>query len=328
MTQIRKAQRKKAKLRLGISAPSGAGKTMSSLLLAFGITGDWDKIGLIDTEAGSGELYVGETAETPEGPVTIGEYNYIRIDPPFTVSKYMDAMRAFEQAGMLVIIEDSLSHAWSGAGGLLDKQGKESDRTGNSYTAWRNVTPEHNALVDAILQSPCHIIATMRSKTEYVLEENEKGKKVPKKIGMAPVQREGMEYEFTVFMDIDFKHIANATKDRTNRLKGQYFQISPATGKMLLDWLENGVDETQLVLDAFKDAATLQELAEAKASKLSALWPRLGQVDRDKVQRAFLERSVELAPPAPPVVSQLNGATPPSASLADKLQRAEGLVAQ
>lgn len=358
--QPRKASRKKARLRLGIAAPSGAGKTMGALLLAYGITGDWDKIGLVDTEAGSGELYVGETADTPDGPIKIGEYNYIRIDPPFTVAKYLEAIRAFEKSGVSLIITDSLSHAWAGQGGLLDKQGKVADRIGNSYTAWREVTPEHNSLVEMILQSSCHMICTMRSKTEYVLETNEKGKQQPKKVGMAPVQRDGMEYEFTVFLDIDHKHIATASKDRTNRLKGQYFQIAPSVGKTMLDWLDNGIDETQMVIEAFTESKSLEELNEAKATKLNPLWPRLGQADRERVQKIFTERKAVFVPaeatptetttpaavseapaqPAPlpeaepaPVATQsappvkTNGATPPATGLQGKLERAGNIMA-
>ena len=161
---IRKAQRQKAKLRLGISAPSGCGKTMGALLLAYGITHDWNKIGMIDTEEGSGELYVGNSKHG----ITIGDFNYIRIAKDFAPVNYKNAIKAFEQHGVEVIIIDSLSHAWAGAGGLLEKQGKIADASAskNSYTAWRTVTPEHNALVDAMLQSPCHIIATMRSKVQ------------------------------------------------------------------------------------------------------------------------------------------------------------------
>ena len=295
MTQIRKAQRKKAKLRLGIAAPSGAGKTMSSLLMAYGITGDWNKIGIIDTESGSGELYVGAKAECPEGSVIIGEYNYLRIDPDYTAQKYLDAIRAFEQAGVEIIIVDSLTHAWSGVGGLLDKQGKIADRDKNSYTAWRSVTPDHNKLVDAILQTPCHIICTMRSKTEYVLEVNEKGKQVPKKVGMAPVQRDGMEYEFTVFLDIDQNHVATASKDRTNTMKGRFFQISPATGKDLLAWLEGGVDELQAAIDAMTNANTLIELGEAKVGMLVPLWAALSQADRDRAQSAYATAAAKWA---------------------------------
>jgi hypothetical protein len=228
--QIRKAERKKAKLRLGIAAPSGAGKTYGALQLAFGIGG---KIGLIDTEHGSGDLYA-----------ATGDYDIITLAAPYTVAKYLDAIRAFEDAGYDTVIIDSLSHAWAGDGGLLDKQGKIAARTGNSYTAWRDVTPEHNALVEAMLKSPCHIIATMRSKQEYVLETNDKGKQSPKKVGMAPIQRDGMEYEFTVMLDIDMHHVASASKDRTGLFDGQYFTVTRDTGKSLLEWLQTGSEPT------------------------------------------------------------------------------------
>lgn len=229
--EIRKAVRKKAKLRLGISAPSGAGKTYSSLLISQGIGG---KIGLIDTENGSGDLYADLL---PDG------YDIITLQAPFDPHRYIDALRAFEKAGYNTVIIDSLSHAWAGVGGLLDKQGKIADRSGNSWSAWRTVTPEHNALVEAILQSPCHIIATMRAKSDYVQEKDEKtGKNVVRKIGLAPVMRDGIEYEFTVFMELDYQHNASASKDRTRLFGSQFFVPSPATGKLLLDWLESGED--------------------------------------------------------------------------------------
>lgn len=225
---IRKAERKKAKLRLGIAAPSGAGKTYSSLLLAFGMGG---KVGLIDTEHGSGDLYA-----------HLGDYSVYGIEAPYSVAKYTQAIKAFEDAGFDTIIIDSLTHAWAGDGGLLDKQGKLADRGTNSFAAWRTITPEHNNLVDAMLRSPCHIIATMRAKQEYILETNDKGKQQPKKVGMAPVQREGMEYEFTVMLDVDMHHIASASKDRTSLFDGRFFKISQETGKELLAWLETGTE--------------------------------------------------------------------------------------
>ena len=232
--QIRKAVRKKAKLRLGMAGPSGSGKTYSALLLAFGLGG---KVGMIDTEHGSGDLYA-----------DLGDYDIINIDAPYTVKKYRDAIKAFEDAGYDVIIIDSLSHAWAGEGGLLDKQGKIAD-TGkpcmNSYAAWRTVTPEHNGLVEAMLTSPCHIIATMRSKQEYVQEKNDNGKTVIKKVGMSPIQRDGMEYEFTVMFDIDTQHVASTSKDRTRLFDGQYFTITKEHGTRILDWLERGEEAAQ-----------------------------------------------------------------------------------
>lgn len=245
--QIRKAERKKAKLRLGLSGPSGSGKTMGALKLAFGLAG---KVGLIDTEHGSGDLYA-----------HLGDYDVITLEAPFTVAKYLEALKAFESAGYGTIIIDSLSHAWAGDGGLLDKQGKIADKIGNSYTAWRNVTPEHNALVDAMLQSDAHLIATMRAKTEYVLETNEKGKQAPRKVGMAPVQRDGMEYEFTVFLDIAIDHTATASKDRTGLFDGEYFKITEKTGAKLMKWLETGTEPEATVTP--EQVAELQKLLDA-----------------------------------------------------------------
>lgn len=244
---IRKASRKRAKLRLGISGASGSGKTMGALLLAYGIAGDWDKVGLIDTEEGSGELYVGVTKHG----VTIGEFQYVRISKDFSPVHYINAQKALEAAGCEVIIHDSLTHAWAGTDGLLDKQGKIAGKSGNSYTAWREVTPQHNALVAAMLQSPSHIIATMRSKVEYAMQDGDNGKKKIVKLGMAPIQREGMEYEFTVFFDIDSNSIASTSKDRTDlfstvnaagQLDKRSFIITPDTGKELLSWLDTGAE--------------------------------------------------------------------------------------
>lgn len=318
--QIRKAERKKAKLRLGLGAPSGAGKTIGALLLAFGITGDWSKIGLIDTENGSGELYVGHTVHTPEGAVTIGEYLYCRIEPDYEVSKYIDAQKSMEKAGVEVVIHDSTSHAWAGAGGLLDKQGKIADKSGNSYTAWRSITPEHNLFVETMLGSPCHIIATMRSKQEYVLETNEKGKQVPKKVGMAPVQREGMEYEFTVMLDIDMKHIATASKDRTSIFDGRFFQISPKTGQQLREWLELGKEPEKTIeqltkefianLDDVKSAEELDDVVKANVLFTSRLAVDRPGWHKDLINRIELKRMSFAPTETTPAVQETAASAP------------------
>jgi len=278
--QIRKAERKKAKLRLGIAAPSGAGKTYSALLMAFGIGG---KIGLIDTEHGSGDLYA-----------HLGEYDVIAIEAPYTVAKYTQAIKAFEDAGYSTIIIDSLSHAWAGDGGLLDKQGKMADRGTNSFAAWRTITPEHNNLVDAMLRSPAHIIATMRAKQEYVLETNDKGKQQPKKVGMAPVQREGMEYEFTVMLDVDMQHIASASKDRTGLFDGRFFKISTETGKELLEWLQTGVDtpDVAAILKSLSASAT-PEILRSNYEAAIAMLPEHHHIE---INRATNARKRELEP--------------------------------
>ena len=232
---------------------------MSALRMAFGIGG---KVGIVDTENGSADLYA-----------EIGDYDVITLDKPYTVNKYREAISAFECEGYDIIIVDSLSHAWSGAGGLLDKQGQIAARPGaNSYAAWREITPEHNALVEALLSSPCHIITTMRVKMEYVLEENERGKKVPRKVGLQPVQRDGMEYEFTCVMDVDIDHKATATKDRTTLFVDWRDTITEATGRLLKSWLERGVDPfsaADQALEACKAAGLKDEAIEGFCLKIS-----------------------------------------------------------
>lgn len=231
--EIRKAERRRAKARIGLCGPAGAGKTHSALLMASGLG---SKIALIDTENGSGELEAGKP--------NIPAYDVVTITAPFEPQKYVNAINELSRLGYDVIVIDSLSHAWAGTGGLLDKQAEASKRTNNSYTAWRDVTPQHNALVDAILQSPVHVIATMRSKTEYVLELNDKGKQVPRKVGMAPVQREGMDYEFTLVFEIDqATHTAAVSKDRTSLFDGQLpHKINRETGERVLNWLNGGAE--------------------------------------------------------------------------------------
>lgn len=249
------AKRSQAKLKMAFSGPSGSGKTMSALLAAYGFLRSqypkasdadlWHKVALIDTENGSGSLYRGKTV----GNTTIGTYYTIPFPPPFSAKNYMDAISAAEEGGIEFLIIDSFSHAWSGVGGALDRQGKIADRTGNSYTAWRDVTPEHNALVDKILQCPMHVIATMRAKTEYVQEKNDKGKTVVRKVGTAPIMRDGVEYEFTCCFDINDKHVAYASKDRTSLFDGDDFVITPDIGRRLYAWYADA-DEPEPVRPA------------------------------------------------------------------------------
>lgn len=233
MMEFRKAERRKAKLRLGITGVAGSGKTYGALLVAFGLGG---KIAMIDTENGSGDLYS-----------ALGDYDICSLSAPFTVQKYLDAIKTAENAGYDIIIIDSLSHAWAGEGGLLDMQGKIADSgRKNSFAAWREVTPLHNKLIDTMLASKCHIIATMRSKTDYVQVENEKGRMEIRKVGLAPVQRDGMEYEFGVIFDLGINHIVNVSKDRTSLFDGEVFKLSQETGQALKKWLDTGIDKNRI----------------------------------------------------------------------------------
>lgn len=184
------------------------------------------------------------------GATRVGEYLTICLEPPFSAARYLEAIDLAEQNGVEFLIIDSLSHAWSGEGGLLDVQANIAKRTGNGYTAWRDVTPQHNRLVDRILQCNMHIAATLRTKTEYVIEDTAQGKKAPRKVGMAPVFREGFEYEMSVFFELSLDHTASATKDRTGLFDGRFFVISPETGKAVYQWLEGASQEAPPIIAA------------------------------------------------------------------------------
>jgi hypothetical protein len=268
---IRKAQRRKAKLRLGLSGPAGSGKTFSALLMAYGITNDWDKIALIDTENHSGELY----ADYNQNGHKIGEYGYIEIVPPYTPEKYIAAIRECEENGIECIIIDSLTHAWAGEGGLLDKKGQIEKKTGNGWTAWRDITPVHNRLVETILASKCHVIATLRAKMDYV-QEKFGDKTVIRKVGMNPIQREGMEYEFTVFIDLDQDHTATSSKDRTSLFDGKTFKPDIHDGKKLLAWLESGTDE----LPPVAPVASCEPLGATKDNSTDTFTPKCKKCGR------------------------------------------------
>ena len=249
MIQLQKAKRTMAKVKIALGGPSGSGKTMSSLLLAFGLVKAahpnwtdaecWDKICIIDTENGSASLYV----NTQVGAYRTGEYYTIPMEPPYDFDKYENSIKAAEQGGMEVIIIDSLSHLWVGQGGALDLQGKVAARTGNSYTAWRDVTPKFNHLMDVILQSNSHMICNLRSKQEYAQEKNANGKTIVRSIGMGFQFRDGAEFDFSAVLTLDQEHVATATKDRTGLFDGKYFTITPETGKEIYQWLSTGAPE-------------------------------------------------------------------------------------
>ena len=281
--EFKKAKREQVKIKVSIAGPAGSGKTMSSLLLAYGLiraehpewSDDdiWDRIVICDSENGSGSLYVG----TQVGPTRIGSYNTINLAPPFTAQTYMDAIHMSKQHNMLVIIIDSLSHMWSGEGGLLDEQGKIAARTGNSYTSWRTISPQYTKLVDTILQSPCHVITAVRAKMEYQQVKNDAGKTQVKAVGMGMILRDGWEYETTVNFMLDADHVANASKDRTGLFDGKYFTIDASTGKALYDWLASGAKPADPPKPSVPEPQKAQESAPAEAP----------DVDMDRVAKAI-----------------------------------------
>lgn len=229
--EIRKAERKRAKLRVGMSGPSGSGKTYSALLVARGLSSAWEKVLLIDSESGRGELYS-----------DLGPYNIITLEAPFTPERYIEAIKAGEAAGVETIVIDSTSHEWDGPGGLLEANERlaAAKFKGNTWAAWSETTPRHRRFIDSIVMSKCHVITTARSKTDTIQTEDKKIKKV----GLKEIQREGFEYELTVNFTLDRDgHYAIASKDNTRLFDSRDpFVISQETGEELLAWTESGAE--------------------------------------------------------------------------------------
>lgn len=226
--QFQKAERSQVKLKIGIQGPSGSGKTLGALSIATQIAPN-GKIALADTENGSASLYSDRF-----------NFDTISITPPYVTTKYLDVMRAAAEAGYDVLILDSLSHQWAGEGGILARKEQTDARGGNSFTNWAKFTPEHESFKAAILNSPIHIIGTLRAKQEYVVEENGKGKAAPKKMGMAAIQREGMEYELDINFEVQMDHKAITSKDRTGLFPNNVMidLTDGSVGKKLSDWLK------------------------------------------------------------------------------------------
>lgn len=225
-----KATKKQAKLRLALVGPAGSGKTKSSLKIAQGLNAG--RIGLIDSERGSASKYSDEF-----------DFDQLCLDS-FSPENYIEAIKAAEQAGFGVLIIDSLSHAWSGKDGALEQVDLATmrSRSKNQFTdGWRAVTPMHNRLVDAMLSCNMHLIATMRTKTEYVIEKDDRGRTVPRKVGLQPVQRSGLEYEFDVVADLDQDNNCIIDKTRCSDLKGKVFNCpGNDMAQILADWLGSG----------------------------------------------------------------------------------------
>lgn len=256
---LRKASRQRAKIRIGLSAVSGGGKTISALLIAYGITNDWNKIALIDSENGRGELYANDKR------FDIGEFNYLRLEAPYSPENYIKAIKTCEDEPEIeVIIVDSITHEWSGPGGCIEIQ----SALGGRYQDWANVTPRHQKFIDSILKSRCHIITTVRRKTEYEMSKDANGKMIIEKGGLKEVTREDFEYELTVNLQLDITHHAKASKDNTGLFQDlPEFIITKETGKLIADWCEKGIEPIKP--DPEKDLKSAKNLVDLQAVFLS-----------------------------------------------------------
>lgn len=250
--ELRKATRKKAKIRLGLSAVSGGGKTYSALLIAFGMTGDWSKIAVIDTENNSADLYS-----------HLGDYNVISLTSPFSPERYIEAINTIVKAGMEVGIIDSITHEWEAEGGVLQL----ADKIGGGFQgAWKELTPRHERFKQAIINAPIHLITTVRRKQDYdIVKDDKTGKTKPVKVGLKEVTREGWEYELTANLELDQNHNATSSKDRTGLFADKpSFVPSVETGKMIADWCETGLDVKAVVAERIKQLENCDTTSELK----------------------------------------------------------------
>ena len=219
---FKKATRKQAKIKLAVTGASGSGKTFSALRLAKGLA-DGKKVAVIDTENGSASLYSDRF-----------DFDTLDLSPPFTHDKFIGAINAAEGAGYEVLVIDSASHIWEG---ILEYKSKLDGRGGNSYTNWADAGNKFKGILDAVLQSKLHVICCLRSKMDHVIDKDSSGRTTIKKVGMAPIMRDGIEYEFTTVLDVDMSHQASASKDRTGMFTDKIFQVTEDTGKMIAKWL-------------------------------------------------------------------------------------------
>lgn len=244
--QLQQTQRHNVKLRLGISGASGFGKTYSALQLAYGMTNDWSKIAVIDTENASASLYS-----------DLGNFNVLNLSAPYTPERYVEAIDICEKANMEVIIIDSITHEWQGEGGCLQIH----EQLGGRFQDWARVKPRHQKFIDKILSTSCHIITTARRKTDYSLDISNNGKSKVVKHGTKEITSEGFEYELSVnFELINEHHLCKVSKDRTKLFSNKpEFIIDSTIGKQLVNWCNEGIS-LERVREEINTCTTIERL--------------------------------------------------------------------
>jgi hypothetical protein len=287
--KLQKAQRHQVKLRIGLSGPSGFGKTYSALLMAYGMTNDWKKIALIDTENNSASLYS-----------HLGNFNVLSLGEPFSPERYLEAIKLCEDSDIELIIIDSISHEWQGKGGCLEIH----EQLGGRFQDWARVTPRHQSFIDAIILSKCHIITTSRSKVDYSLDKDGNGKTKVMKLGTKSITREGFEYELTVnFEFLNDNHLVQASKDRTELFSGPEFIINSSTGKKLIEWCNQGIsiDKIKEEINACETADTLKQVYGKYPNLSKELYPivvaRKAAIDNVSAQLIYDEQIIQQTNP-------------------------------
>lgn len=295
MSLFKQAKRANRKLRVAFDGPPGSGKSYSGLRLAFAAkkAGFCTRIAAIDTENESLSLYAGEA---PDGEPWQFETLNLR---EFSPTQYEYAIKEAEKEGIDMLFIDSLSHAWIGKGGTLDMV----DKKGGGGTAWKDITPIQRQMVDTIIQCKMHVIATLRSKMDYVFEPDPKtGKITPRKIGMAPIQREGLEYEFDLYSSFDNEHLMSVTKTRCSAMDGvKAMKPGPETWAPFFDWFR-GIDNTspepafdesrefEAMLALIQNASSRAELNGPIADKLKTVAAKFPEASLAALRATFGER--------------------------------------
>lgn len=269
------AERKQEKIKVMLAGISGSGKTYSVLKIAkgfleeLGVKDLTGKIGVIDTENGSSNLYAGLDGMPP--------FKVLTLTPPYTTDRYLKALDLAVRMGFEVVIVDTISHQWRGEGGIIDRLDREKlTAKGGSFPLWAKYTPEHTRFVTALLHAPVHLFCTARCKQSHILVENEKGKMEPKKVGMEIIQRDQIEYEFTLIMDIEPNHYATVSKDRTHLFDDSSFIPSEGTGKRVAEWLKGGKEETVGIED-YKRVQSLCTVHKVPTQQVAELIAKTGK---------------------------------------------------
>lgn len=297
--QVKKAKREKIYAKIALMAPSGGGKTYGSLRLATGMaeeikkeTGKDARILMVNTEQKRGYYYANEF-----------DYDIIDLEAPYEPEKFVDVIKFAQDEGYDILILDSTSPEWDGAGGCLELQQK----AGGTYQAWGKITPRHDRFIHAIADSPIHVIATMRGKDQYEMNTDEKGKKTVQKLGVGAKQRDGFEYEFTCTFLIDQKtSTSEAQKDNTHLFQNRgAILLSEQDGRDIIKWANEGegytpIDRNSAPQESSNDLDTIKkqiiakatELGGSKNAKVSAVAKELGnpnKIDDIEIAKKYLE---------------------------------------
>lgn len=302
---FQKASRSQVYVKNAITGPTGSGKTLSAIRLAAGLVEPGKRIAVIDTENESASLYADLTEKQCRDMKIPGEeiealmatsrlFDTLPISPPFPAQAFSDGILAAVNTGIYgAVVIDSASHLWKGI--LAYKDQIDSHGKGNSYTNWKQADQKFDPVIEAVLHSKIHVIFCMRSKMDYAQTE-ENGKKVVKKMGLAPIMRDGLEYEFSTVLDIGLDHTAVASKDRSGLFPtDRIFKVTEATGVEIREWLKTATPKAEPPKPEPKPEPTEAEKYNETVLKLrEKIVKNSGQHDPINIEAAFCNKGAAL----------------------------------